>query len=88
MTDLLALSAALAGGATALSARELAERDDLRLACELVELAALAEPTSGEVHAARAEIYEQRRKNELSVMSRGIFGHAARESAERAGVDL
>ena len=38
--------AALAGGATALSARarELAERDDLRLACELVELAALAEP--------------------------------------------
>ena len=82
--------AALAGGATALSARarELAERDDLRLACELVELAALAEPTSGEVHAARAEIYEQRRKSELSVMSRGIFGTAARESAERAGVDL
>ena len=82
--------ATLSGGATALAARafELAERDELRLACELVELAALAEPESREVHAHRAEIYERRRRRELSVMSRGIFGHAARDSAERADIEL
>jgi len=82
--------ATLAGGAAALCARarNLAEQDELRLACELVELAALAEPESREIHAQRAEIYERRRRQELSVMSRGIYGHAARESAKRAGIEI
>jgi hypothetical protein len=32
------------------------------------------------VHALRAEIYEVRRKQELSLMSKGIFKAASRES--------
>ena len=78
--------ATLAGGPTALAARarELAERDELRLACELVELAALAAPSEREVHAARAAIYTQRRRAELSLMAKGIYGDAARTSAALA----
>ncbi|MBW2280836.1 MAG: MBL fold metallo-hydrolase [Deltaproteobacteria bacterium] len=74
--------AALAGGVPELvsRARELAAADDLRLACQLVELATQAEPGNRDAHAARAEIYTQRRKAELSLMARGIYGHAARES--------
>jgi alkyl sulfatase BDS1-like metallo-beta-lactamase superfamily hydrolase len=80
--------AALSGGAARLvaRARALAGAGDLRLACQLVELATQAEPASRDAHAARAEIYEQRRKQELSLMARGIYGHAARESARLAGV--
>jgi alkyl sulfatase BDS1-like metallo-beta-lactamase superfamily hydrolase len=82
--------AALSGGAEALAkrGRTLAEAGDLRLACQIVELAAQAEPESREVHAARAEVYERRRKAELSLMARGIYGQAARDSAERAGIEL
>jgi alkyl sulfatase BDS1-like metallo-beta-lactamase superfamily hydrolase len=82
--------AALSGGTARLitRARALAEAGDLRLACELVELATQAEPESRDAHAARAEIYEQRRKQELSLMARGIYGHAARESARLAGAAL
>jgi alkyl sulfatase BDS1-like metallo-beta-lactamase superfamily hydrolase len=82
--------ARLAGGAEILAqrGRALAEAGDLRLACQLVELAALAEPESREIHAARAEVYEKRRKAELSLMARGIYGAAARESARAAGVEL
>ncbi len=82
--------AALAGGATLLAKRgqALAEAGDLRLACQLVELAAQAEPESREIHAARAEVYERRRKSELSLMARGIYGQAARDSAEAADIEL
>jgi alkyl sulfatase BDS1-like metallo-beta-lactamase superfamily hydrolase len=82
--------AALAGGAAALAARAraLAESGELRLACALAELAAQAEPGSRDAHAARAEVYERRRSDELSLMARGIYGAAARESAEKAGIDL
>jgi alkyl sulfatase BDS1-like metallo-beta-lactamase superfamily hydrolase len=78
--------AALAGGAATLvaRARALAEARSWRLACELVELAALAAPDDRAVHAARAEIYTGRRSEELSLMARGIYAAAARESAERA----
>jgi alkyl sulfatase BDS1-like metallo-beta-lactamase superfamily hydrolase len=74
--------ARLAGGASALAARalELAAGGELRLACSLVELAARAAPTSREAHAARAEIYELRRKQELSLMAKGVYAAAARES--------
>jgi len=74
--------AALAGGVAALvtRARALAEQRDLRLACQLVELATQAEPENREAHAARADIYAARRKSELSLMAKGIYGHAERES--------
>jgi len=79
--------AALAGGASALAerARELAGAGELRLACQLIELAAQADPQNREIHGARAEIYSARRKSELSLMARGIYGHAARESEAIAG---
>jgi alkyl sulfatase BDS1-like metallo-beta-lactamase superfamily hydrolase len=81
--------ARLCGGAGALAkrARELAEGGDWRLACELVELAALAEPESREAHGARAEVYAGRRQIELSLMAKGIYGAAARESEAAGGGD-
>jgi alkyl sulfatase BDS1-like metallo-beta-lactamase superfamily hydrolase len=71
--------AELAGGAHALAARalELADAGDFRLACDLVELAALAAPNNKSVYARRAA-------TELSVMSRGIYSWAASESQERS----
>ncbi|CAN5408217.1 alkyl/aryl-sulfatase [soil metagenome] len=79
--------AGLAGGADRVAARgrELAEGGELRLACHLVELAALADPHDAEVHRARAEVYRARRGSELSLMAKGIYGSAAAESDERAG---
>ncbi len=79
--------AALAGGADALAARarEVADGGDLRLACQLVELAAQADPESRPAHGARAEIYAERRKAESSLMAKGIYGHASRESEARLG---
>jgi alkyl sulfatase BDS1-like metallo-beta-lactamase superfamily hydrolase len=78
--------AALAGGAAALCARAraLGEAREWRLACELVELAAQAAPGDPAVHAVRAELYGARRREELSLMARGTYGAAARESAARA----
>lgn len=79
--------AALAGGAEALTtrARALAETGDFRLACEVVELATQAAPDSRTAHAARAEIYTARRRAELSLMAKGIYADAARQSAAIAG---
>ena len=68
-------------------ARALADVDDLRLAGELIELAVQAAPDDRNAHRARAEIYDRRRKSELSLMARGIYGSAARESAARADVE-
>ena len=78
--------ASLAGGAAALAgrARALATAGELRLACQLVEWAAGASDDP-EVHAARADIYRQRRSGELSLMSKGIFGSAADASEQAAG---
>ena len=75
--------AALAGGAAALvrRARERAETGELRVACQLVELATQAAPEDREAHRARADIYGQRRRSELSLMARGIYRQAASESA-------
>ncbi|MEM9518179.1 MAG: alkyl sulfatase dimerization domain-containing protein [Actinomycetota bacterium] len=74
--------AALAGGSDALVARavELAGAGDLRLACQVIELAVQADPASVPAHGARADIYAQRRKDEFSLMSKGIYAAAARES--------
>jgi len=72
----------LSGGALTLAnrAQELADSGDFRLACHLVEMASLAEPTSQAVHGIRAEIYAARRKQESSLMAKGIFGFAASQS--------
>ncbi|NCZ56302.1 MAG: MBL fold metallo-hydrolase [Acidimicrobiia bacterium] len=74
--------ASLAGGADVLIARAkgLAEDGDLRLACHLADFAAWAAPDDPTIHTRRAEIYNKRRDVELSLMSKGIFKAAARES--------
>ena len=79
--------AALAGGAGRLAerARELLDDGDLRLAGHFAEFAALAAPEDGGIHAVRAEVNGARVAAEPSVMAKGIFGWAARESRERAG---
>jgi alkyl sulfatase BDS1-like metallo-beta-lactamase superfamily hydrolase len=81
--------ASLAGGVEKLidRARALAEAGDMRLACHLVEMATLAAPDHKEAHGARAEIYGKRRKEELSLMSKGIYGHAERESRKISDVN-
>lgn len=74
--------AQLAGGADVLlrRAEQAAADNDLRLACHLVDLAAWAAPDDATIHAGRAAIYLVRRKSEPSLMSKGIFAAAARES--------
>ncbi|MSY48289.1 MAG: MBL fold metallo-hydrolase, partial [Actinobacteria bacterium] len=74
--------AKLSGGAENLMARalELMAGGDIRLACHLADFAGWAAPQDAAIHANRATIYEQRRKAELSLMSKGIFKGAARES--------
>jgi alkyl sulfatase BDS1-like metallo-beta-lactamase superfamily hydrolase len=76
--------ATLCGGATRLveRAQELAEAGDLRLACHLAEFAVLAAPEDRAAHGIRQLVYDQRRKTESSLMARGIYGAAARESSE------
>jgi alkyl sulfatase BDS1-like metallo-beta-lactamase superfamily hydrolase len=72
----------LAGGAQRLAARagELADAGELRLACHLADLAAGAAPSDAEVHAVRAGVYQARRDRERSLMAKGIYAAAARES--------
>ena len=77
--------ARLAGGVGALvdRAQTEAQAGNLRLACHLIDFAGWAEPNDPGVHSARAEIYLKRRGAETSLMSKGVFAAAARES-ERA----
>ena len=72
----------LAGSVEALIDRalEVTEAGDLRLACHLIELAVTAEPIHEGAHRARAEIYWRRRAEERSLMSKGIYASAARQS--------
>lgn len=74
--------ATLAGGAEVLlrRAEELVAAGDLRLACHLADLAGWAAPDDPGVHAARAAIFLARRRAEPSLMAKGIFAAAARES--------
>lgn len=73
--------ARLAGGPRVLMNRALElVTTDLRLACHLADYAGWAAPDDADIHADRAAIYEHRRKAELSLMSKGIFKAAARES--------
>ncbi|HSL72994.1 MAG TPA: alkyl sulfatase dimerization domain-containing protein [Ilumatobacteraceae bacterium] len=79
--------AALAGGPSVLIGRaaELSELGDHRLACHLADLAGWAAPHDAGVHAARATVYRARRADESSLMAKGIFAGAARESEAVAG---
>jgi alkyl sulfatase BDS1-like metallo-beta-lactamase superfamily hydrolase len=81
--------AELAGGPRTLTDR--AERavgdGDLRLACHLVDLAAWAAPDDPAVHGVRAEVYSQRRRSETSLMAKGIFAAAARQSRHVSDTD-
>lgn len=74
--------ATLAGGADVLirRAQDLVASGDMRLACHLADFAGWAAPEDPEVHRIRAEIYEARRKSEVSLMAKGIFRGAGRES--------
>lgn len=73
--------ASLAGGAGRLAerAKELVA-SDLKLACHLAELAALAAPDDVAIQAARADVLRARAASEHSLMARGIFNAAAAES--------
>ena len=68
----------------ALRAQEIAETCDFRLACHLIEHALNADPDNKQVNAIRGEIYQARVARETSLMSKGIFGHAARESIKHS----
>jgi len=74
--------AGLAGGGEALIARatELSGAGDHRLACQIIEFAAAAEPESHAVHEARSQIYSARRGAETSLMAKGIYLSAKAES--------
>jgi alkyl sulfatase BDS1-like metallo-beta-lactamase superfamily hydrolase len=73
---------ALAGGVDVLVARatELVAAGDLRLAAQLAEWAVGAAPDDTDAHGARADVYAARRQEESSLMAKGVFGAAARES--------
>jgi alkyl sulfatase BDS1-like metallo-beta-lactamase superfamily hydrolase len=78
--------AALAGGTGRLLERSMAllAAGDARLAAHLVDWAADAEPSSREVHAARAAVYRALMDGASSTMSRGIYGAAARQSEAKS----
>ena len=84
--SLAAEIAALAGGVDVLArrAQEVVATDPY-LAAQLVEWAAQAGGDDPAVHATRAAIYGEVRKGELSLMSKGIYGAAARDSLEISG---
>ncbi len=77
----------LAGGPGVLieRAQVVSEQGDHRLACHLADLAGWAAPADQGIHRQRAIIYRTRRKSETSLMAKGIFAGAARESEEVAG---
>ena len=77
-------TAALAGGVPVLVRRalELGEAGDHRLACHLVELAVQAAPDDVDAHRARADLYARRREAESSLMAKGIYGWAAKQSTD------
>jgi alkyl sulfatase BDS1-like metallo-beta-lactamase superfamily hydrolase len=78
--------ASLAGGVTTLADRagELSEAGEHRLACHLIELAAQAAPQDPAIARVRAQVYATRATHERSVMSKGVFSWARRESERTA----
>jgi len=80
---------ALAGGVgnVLTRAEELLAAGDARLACHLVEMAALARPDDADVWAVRAAAYRAHSEQHTSSMARNILGHAA-QSSEQSRRDL
>ena len=78
--------ASLAGGVTTLADRagELSEAGEHRLACHLIELATQAAPQDPAIARVRAQVYATRATHERSVMSKGVFSWARRESERTA----
>jgi alkyl sulfatase BDS1-like metallo-beta-lactamase superfamily hydrolase len=74
--------AALAGGPDSLVRRagELVAAGDLRLAAQVAEWAVQAAPDDAAAHGARADVYAARRAEEASLMAKGIFRAAERDS--------
>lgn len=74
--------AAIAGGIDTLIERATARSvdGDHRMACQLIEYAAAAEPESHPVHEARSTIYAARRASETSLMAKGIYLSAKADS--------
>jgi alkyl sulfatase BDS1-like metallo-beta-lactamase superfamily hydrolase len=85
-SELAAEICRLSGGALVLATRaqELVDVNEFRTACHLIEMAALAEPENHHIQGIRAEVYAARRTQETSLMAKGIFGYAARESKQRS----
>lgn len=81
---------ALTGGVEPLVARAaaLGNAGDFRTACELIEFAARAMPTSVEVHQVRASLYARRRFAASSLMAKGIYLATAQASADVAGIEI
>ena len=81
-TELASAISELAGGPMVLANRalEAMNNGDERLACHLADLAGWAANDDPDVHAIRADIYNRRRKLELSLMAKGIYKAAARDS--------
>ncbi|MCT9933960.1 MBL fold metallo-hydrolase [Planotetraspora sp. A-T 1434] len=83
--------AELSAGAASVAGRAVtaAADGDLRLACQLAELAAQAEPDDHKVHEIRARVYALRVQQETGAMARGVFAWAAAESRSKiTGMDL
>ncbi len=78
----------LGGGSGVFTQRalDLSALGEDRLACHLIETAALADPENLGIQEARAEIYQRRRGQETSLMAKGIFAHAVHESCAKAGL--
>jgi alkyl sulfatase BDS1-like metallo-beta-lactamase superfamily hydrolase len=77
--------ASLAGGPRKLAERAVALLDqggesDVALACHLVETAWQADPSDADVARIRTRVYLQRARIESSLMARGVYRAAARES--------
>ncbi|MEC8464667.1 MAG: alkyl sulfatase dimerization domain-containing protein, partial [Actinomycetota bacterium] len=81
-TRLAEVLASMTGGPDALltEAERQATANDLRVACHLADLAGWAAPDNPEVHQRRSAIYLLRRKSEPSLMAKGIFAAASKES--------
>lgn len=81
--------ASLAGGARRLADRavQVAAAGDLALACHLAETAWLAAPDDRGIARVRTDVYAQRARTETSLMARGVYSGAARESAEKEEED-
>ncbi len=87
--EVASVLAEMTGGAGALAARAEAESaaGNHRLASHLADLAGWAAPDDADIHRVRAAVYLARRSDESSLMSKGIYAAAARESEAIAGPD-